>query len=799
MVGAVDGFAALLMALKRRSGLSFETLAHRSGQVSASTIHRYCRGQGVPAEYAVVERFAKSCGASVTELRELQRRWALADSQRHATALPDPPQEVDAGRDPAGWVAPKQLPAAAPHFVGRLPQLEMLTDQIDAAAAATVVVTVTGTAGVGKTALVVHWAHQVAERFGDGQLYVNLRGFDPSGQVVSPASAIRQFLDALGVPPDRVPIDPEAQAALYRSLLHGRRVLVVLDNARDAEQVRALLPGSPTCVVVVTSRNQLSGLIAVQGARPLTLDLITRGEAHEMLSGRLGRARTGAEPEAVERIITSCARLPLALAVVAARAATHPHFSLTALDGELRAARGRLDAFGNGHDPASDVRAVFSWSYRTLSTPAARLFRLLSRHPGPDLAAAAAANLLGIPVSQVRPLLAELAHTYLVAEYTPGRYVFHDLLRAYAQELADAVDSDTELHAAERRMLDYYLHTAQVAAQLLNPQREPISLAPAQAGVSTARLVDLEHALTWFTHEYPVLRALVGWAAEDGFDTYAWQLAWTLTTFLDRQGLWYDRVATHRTALAATDRLADKSGAARIHQGLANAYARLGRFDEAHKHLRYARRLLVELGDRSGQATVHLHLAFIVGRQGRTDRVLPHARMALELYRAGGNRSGEARALHEIGWHNALRGDQRQARVYCEQALSLLQELDDRYGQAGAWDSLGYIHHRDGDPQRAIACYRQSLDLLRDIGDRSHQAEVLVRLGDAHETSGEPAEARAAWDAALTSFDQIGHPDAAQVRAKLQTQALSRANARAPSVTQAITMAEDTANPTQTK
>jgi hypothetical protein len=289
--------------------------------------------------------------------------------------------------------------------------------------------------------LAVHRAHRVADRFPDGQLYVNLRGFHPTGQAMDPAEAVRGFLDALGTPPERIPASLDAQAALYRSTLAGKRVLVVLDNARDAEHVRPLLPGTPTVMVVVTSRSQLTGLVA-EGAHPITLDLLTTAEARGLLARRLGIDRVTAEPDAVDGIITACARLPLALTVAAARAATHPGFPLAAGAAELSAARGLLDTLA-ADDPATDVRAVFSWSYQALAAPAARLFRLLGLHPGPDTCAPAAASLAGQPLPDVRRTLAELARANLITEYAPGRYGFHDLLRTHAADLTHGIDTSS--------------------------------------------------------------------------------------------------------------------------------------------------------------------------------------------------------------------------------------------------------------------------------------------------------------------------------------------------------------------
>jgi hypothetical protein len=338
---------------------------------------------------------------------------------------------------------------------------------------------------------------------------VNLRGFDPGGQAMAPAEAIRGFLDALGVPAKRIPPGLDAQAALYRSMLAGRRVLVLLDNARDAEQARPLLPGTPTALVVVTSRNQLTGLVAANGAHPLTLDVLSTVEARELLARRLGADRLAAEPQAVEEIIVRCARLPLALTIAAARAATHPTFPLAAVAAELAEARGRLDALTAG-DPATDMRAVFSWSYTVLSPAAARLFRLLGLRPSQDITVPVAASLAGHHPSDAGPLLAELAHACLLTEHTPGRYTFHDLLRAYAAELAQAHDTEPDRRAALRRLLDHYLHTANPAGLLVKARRDPTTPHPPRPGISLTPLTGGTQVAAGFTAERLALLAAMG-------------------------------------------------------------------------------------------------------------------------------------------------------------------------------------------------------------------------------------------------------------------------------------------------
>ncbi|MGX7673340.1 tetratricopeptide repeat protein [Plantactinospora sp. DSM 117369] len=664
---------------------------------------------------------------------------------------------------------PAQLPPDVYGFAGRSNELDQLDTILDAAAeqpTAVVISALSGTAGVGKTALAVHWAHRVADRFGDGQLYVNLRGFDPGGSVMNPAEAVRGFLDAFAVPPQQIPAGLDAQIGLYRSLLAGRRVLVVLDNVRDADQVRPLLPGAPGCLVVVTSRNQLSGLVAAEGARPIALDLLSVDEARQLLTRRLGAARVAVELPAVDEIIARCARLPLALAIVAARAAIDPRLPLATLAGELRDARGSLDAFA-GADAAIDARSVFSWSYRALSPGAARLFRLLGVHPGPDIGLPAAASLGGSPPAHVGPLLAELTRAHLVAKQAPGRFAFHDLLRAYAAELAHALDDEDDRNAAVHRVLDHYLHTAHRAARLLDPHRDLITLADVHPGTTAEELVDEAGATAWFNAEHAVLLEVVRLAAQAGFGTHTWQLTWTLTDFFDRGGHWQDQITAHTAALAAARRLANRTGQAYAHRGLARAYARQGREDDAYTHYREALALFRELGDHTGQAYTHRGLAWVYEQKGRCGEALRHAQRALDLYRTAGHRGGQARALNSVGWFHTLLGDHQQALTHCQQAIVLHQEIGDRPGEADTWDSLGYAHHQLGDHHQAAACYQHALDLIRSFGDRYSEAAVLNHLGDTRRAAGDIDESRRIWQRTLDILDQLGHPEAEQVRAKL--------------------------------
>jgi DNA-binding SARP family transcriptional activator/Flp pilus assembly protein TadD len=718
------------------------------------------QAEALSAYRELAHRLAEELGIDPSpELRRLQESVLRADP---ALDAPAPPAV-------AAPVVPAQLPADVWGFTGRVSDLARLDAMLSdgQAGRAVIISAIAGTAGVGKTALAVHWAHRVRDKFPDGQLYVNLRGFDAGGSVMSPAEAVRAFLDALRMPPEQVPASLEAQVGLYRSLLADKRMLLVLDNARDAEQVRPLLPGAPGCLVLITSRNQLTSLVAVEGAHPVTLDLLAPAEARELLVRRLGRDRVAAEPGAVDEIIDRCARLPLALAIAAARAVTNPKFPLAVLADELRQARGGLDAFA-GEDAVTDVRAVLSWSYRMLGAPAARLFRLLGLHPGPSLAVQAAASLAGIPADEVRPLLAELVRAHLLAEPAPGRYTFHDLLRAYAGEQAHVVDSDDGRRQAAHRLLDHYLHTARDAALLVSPHRSSPELTAPRPGVTLVVLADARQATAWFDVEHRVLLAAVAQAEALGFDTHVWQLAWAPVVFQYARGYWQDFLAVQRRAVEATGRLADRARQGQALRNLASAYTTLGRFDDAHAHYRRALELAIELGDLPAQGLAHSNLSFLCNRQGDPREALRHSRQALELHRAAGDPGGQAKALNGIGWCHVLLGEYHQALPYCRQSVELWREIGSPHEEASALDSLGYSYHHLGRHDEAVDCYRDALAVFRKLGDRNGEADALAHLGDTHYAAGDRDRARDCWQRSLAIFTEIGHPEAGAVGAKLR-------------------------------
>ncbi|WP_158299942.1 AfsR/SARP family transcriptional regulator [Glycomyces paridis] len=707
-------------------------------------LHRSGRTPDALRTYADLrDRLAEELGADPGQsLRDLHT----------AILRGDPGLDAPAPIVNAPFVTPALLPSDVAAFTGRGDDLRALDAMLDDAAPDVRLATVTGTGGVGKTTIAVHWAHAAADRFPDGQLFIDLRGFDPHHAPLRPDEAARAFLDALGTPNERIPIAPEAQIGLYRSLLADRRMLVVLDNAADAAQVRPLLPGGRGNCTVVTSRNPLYGLVASQGARPRVIRELPFDDAHAFLERRLGKDRVAAEPEAAERIIDRCARLPLALAIAAARAASHPDFGLAALAGELDEAGGRLDALA-GDDPATDVRTVLGCSYRGLSAPAARLFRLLGLHPGPDVTAPAAASLAAAPVREVRRSLAELAGEHLLTEHEPGRYTFHDLLRAYAAEL---VEDEPDRDDASRRMFDHYAHTTALASKLIKPENAPIGVEPAAPGVVPEDLADAEAATAWAEAERRTLMGAVDLAAATGSDAAAWTIAWCFCQYVFNRGHWHDGLVVQSVALRAAVRSGDVIGQIYSHRFLGIAHNALSEHTEANRHLRKAIAKCDTTEHRRELAQTHRTFGQVLGRQRDYVGALWHGRRALAISMELGVDRFQAQALNAVGWFHAQLGDYDAALEHCERSLALQVEFESVVGQAITWDSIGYVHHRQGRLHQAVDCYRRSLECCEMSGNRHIEAETLEHLGDVHLDLGDLPSARAAWQQSLALVDALG-------------------------------------------
>jgi DNA-binding SARP family transcriptional activator/tetratricopeptide (TPR) repeat protein len=659
---------------------------------------------------------------------------------------------------PSPLVPPAQLPADLPSFAGREAELSQVAQMLgrDDGRPTVGICVIDGMAGIGKTTFAIHWAHRVARHFQDGQLYLDLRGFDSSGVATAPADALYALLCSLGVPAGHIPDGLDARAGLYRSVLAGKRVLVVLDNARDVLQVRPLLPGTQGCLVIATSRNPLTGLAMTDGARLLTLKLPSVSTARETLERRLGPDRVAAEPEAAEEIIRLCGQLPLALAIVSARAA-HPGFTLESISAELRRTQSRLDALGSA-GVAADARAVFSWSYHHLSPQACRLFRLLSLHPAADITAAASASLLGASPDEANRLMAELANTSLLSEDRPGRYSFHDLIRAYAAELLENTDLEIDRQTAPARLLDHYLHSVHAAQVALKPHRRLTAPGPLRPGVTPERFPDHHAAMSWLIAERHVLKAAVSLATDSDFGVSAWQLALTMQPFYRSRGYFHDWMDTMGIALEAAGRGADLPGQGHMLRSLAEASFHLHRHADSLRYLERAQAAYQELGYTTEHAYLHAIFGQVFIRQGRLQLAIEHSRKALELHREARHRCGEARAIADIGTAHGKLGRYEEAVWHFQCGIALAQEVGMAEQEGKARKELGVVLSKMRHHERAVDELTRALTLLRRAGYRPQEAETLLALGNALSAQGLEEAASDAWRQSLVIFSTFRDP-----------------------------------------
>ncbi|WP_410671550.1 BTAD domain-containing putative transcriptional regulator [Amycolatopsis sp. cmx-4-68] len=682
---------------------------------------------------------------------------ALQEIHRRLLATPDPapapaaavPRRLPVTPAPTPAAVPRQLPATPASFVGRDRELA----ELDAAGT---VAAIAGAGGIGKTWLALRWAARNAGRFPDGQLFVDLRGFAPDEEPMDPAEAVRGFLEALGVEPRRVPAAPHSRAALFRSLVAGKRLLLVLDNALDTGQVRPLLPGGGTCTVLVTSRNRLPGLLARHAARHLPLDVLSGAEARALLADRLGAARVAAEAPAVDRLIALCGGFPLALGLAAANACTRPGLPLAVLADEL-ADRGPA-AFADD-DPSASLPAVLSWSYRSFAPEEVTAFALLGIAPGPDIGLPAAAALTGLSPDAAAAVLARLTGASLVVEDAAERYRMHDLVRRHAADLAHELPADVR-DAALRRVVDFLLHTAHGADRWLAPHRPAVALDPPEA--EPLVLPDADAALAWFDTEHACLIAAQRVAVAHGWHRATWHLAWALTAYQQRRGHIHERLAVWLAGLAAAEHLGDPSIATRTHRFLGRAYTNLQQHDKAIEHLDRAVALAERHDDDLNQARAHYELARAWEQQQGDAKAVNHAKHALRLHRAIGDAVWEARSLNQVGWYSARLGDHEQARAHCEAALALHRAHDDPEAEAHTLDSLGYIAHHADRPSTAIEHYEQAVGLFRRLGETYQEADTLAALGHSYRALGRDDRARAVWREAVERYEEQGRPDDAQ-------------------------------------
>jgi tetratricopeptide (TPR) repeat protein len=652
--------------------------------------------------------------------------------------------------------------------VGRQREFALLNAALNNAqsgAAATSVV-VSGPAGVGKSTMAVQWARTVAPGFPDGQLFVNLRGFDPHGFPLGRIEALRGFLTALGVSDDDVPNDVEAATGMYRSLLVGRRMLVVLDNARDATQVRQLLPTSDGSLALVTSRHELASLAVTDQARLVSLDLLSAEESEALLEDRLGAERLRVEPGALAEIVARCGGLPLALAVAAARVKARDDLPLAAFAEELRAV-GSLEAL-HLDDPMTDVRTVLSWSVQTLKQETARVFRLLGLHPGPEASIASIMSSAALPARPARAAVADLTRAHLAIQRTGGRMAFHDLIREQARELVEATESAEVRRLATFRLVEHYLHSAFAATRALFSSPLPFTLEAPPAGVIAETFGDPEHASAWLTTEHLVLVRIVELASRTpGLERHAWQLARTLNGSLWDRCQCPDMALMHEAALAAALRTGDVRGQADSRHGLGEASIGLQQYDAGRDQLARAIELFIECGDRIGESDAHCTLGRLLEAAGDFPAALDHTSRALKLYEEIGDRTGQAVALNNIGWLHSCLGNFVESLESCQRSLEIYRAEGDLPGQTYALDSLGRAYNGLGNQLRAIACFAEAAELANGLAQHFNRAQNLLHLGEAYEAIGDSDAARSAWRPALAILESLGHHNAHELRERL--------------------------------
>ena len=737
---AAGGAARRRLAERRKAlGLTQEALADLMG-VERTTIVRWERGASAPLP-PIRPKLARALQVPAGRLEELLTPSAPAD--------PDPPGTAAGNR-------PRQLPPTVAGFTGRSAELAALTKMLAGAAGTVVISAIGGTAGVGKSALAIQWAHRAADRFPDGQLYVNLRGYDPD-RPVPPADALAGFLRALGVPGPDIPPEEHERGARYRSLLAGRRVLVVLDNARSSDQARPLLPGSPACAVVVTSRDSLAGLVARDGAVRLDLDLLPLSVAMRLLRDLIG-ARAAADPDATRALAERCCRLPLALRIAAELAADRPGQSLSALVTELAGQQERLDLLDAGGDPHTAVRAVFSWSYRHLDGDTARAFRLAGLHPGADFDAYAVAALAGTTLGPARRMLDGLARAHLVHLAEPDRYGIHDLLRAYARELADTSDSGEEQHAALTRLLDHYLHTASMAMNTLYPAEPyrrprippPDTPAPPVTQPTTAQ--------AWLDFERATLVDMTVHATGHGWPGHATRLSDTLFRYLYTGGHPPEALTMHSHARIAAERAGDRAAEAIALNYLGTVHIQQSRYREAADHLRQALALFEHASDHIGQARALNNLGATSYYQGRYQEAIGLYRQALDIFGETGDPVNMSRTLLNLGDSEERQGRYALADRHYRRALAISAEIGARDPECISLIALGTVGLRQGRYRQAARYLGRALSLSREIGYRDKEATALARIGELRVRQGRQSEAARYLRDALALYRKIGKP-----------------------------------------
>jgi tetratricopeptide (TPR) repeat protein len=663
---------------------------------------------------------------------------------------------------------PRQLPADVVHFIDREANIARLDAWLDSPPEGVPTVKViSGTGGVGKTSLAAHWAHRVRGRFPDGDLYLDLRGFHEERSLTA-EEALDRLLRAFDIPVERIPAGADAQAALYRSLLHARQILIFLDNAATVDQVRALLPGTPTCRVLVTSRSQMAGLTAREGAERMPLDTLSPESAVDLLRQIADADRVDGDPVAAAEVARYCGYLPLPLRIVTERLIASPYLSMADLAEELAQSRERLDVLATDEDQFSTVRAVFSWSYQALPPDTARMFRLLGLPNGPDTGVAAAAALAGVSTGAARRLLHGLVGIHLLEEYRQQRFRFHDLLRVYAAECVENDESADGRRAALRRLITWYARSAKAAAEVFAPHFSSI---PIELDTSTGelpRFTDRAAALAWCDDERANLVAAVGQAAEAGEHDLAWQLPVALFGYFLVRRTASDFVTTHRTGIASARSLGNRLAEAWLLTSVAIAYEDLRQYDTAAEHLRRALDAWRQTGGpRWCEAWTLRQLGSIYRALGRQDEAMPLLDRALAMHIEEGDAWGEATTLGGLALARYDLGEFDAALRHLEQAMAIRREMGDRRNIGKVLSDFGLVYGGMGRTDAAVEHLEQALEVHVELDYWHGEAVAHERLGDVLDQAGRTEQAHEHWQAAVLLYEKLGDVSAEDIRARL--------------------------------
>ncbi len=650
--------------------------------------------------------------------------------------------------------APHNLPPTTAHFVGRGDDLDRLTRFAGATGGSRICV-VDGAPGVGKTTFAVRWCGSVRDLFPDGQVYVDLRGFDPRRPAVEPDAAVRMVLDALHVPARSIPPDPDGRGAYLRSVVDDRKLVLVLDNVRDSEQVRPLLPGSPQCFTVVTARHRLDGLVLHHGVRRLTLAPFTAQEATDLLTRHLGRRRVDGERPAVAGAVAACAGHPLALSVVAARAAADPTQPLQEIVDELADRHGALDALRLAD--AVDFRAVFEMSYQHLAPPLAAAFRDLALHTGTGIDARAGAAITGHDLPGARRVLDELVRRHLLDRVGPGRHALHGLTHVYGAEKSRSIDGAPHRGRSVRSWLNHQLHAAASADRLINAHRRAIPLEPCARPELLPAFTDRAAALGWFAEEYDNVLAAIATAVEGRLHPYTWQLAWVMSNFAYTAARWQDWITTHVDAVDAVGREGDRQVEVRLRQSLARAYCESGDYERSTEQFRAALDILDRIDDPTGRANAVNGLGGVQLRSGAFEAAAETGLHALRLYSALDDDAGTASTYSLLGRASLALGRLEDAGRYHGLAHELYLRSGNSYGLAHVADCRAELALAAGGVEAAAVLLREAAEAHFTVGNRHHAARSCRKL---KALSG--GSAPAALDRVIALLEAAGAPTAVE-------------------------------------